>query len=531
MNGTSASKVGFEKEPPSKLVLGPGHLWVVAIIAVGCVLLFAFFDRLNPNIELSAQTFLIFYVPLEVLRIGTCAGIFLVRWITRKFALDIQSLIIGSAFLALAVLFLFRLVIVFGLAGTANPQFSAAPVIIRIIAWWTLYLSMLVASFLPEGRKVSAATMNVSVTASGLAATATGIFVLLHWKDSFWINHHNAGAVEGWDFLGYAAMGTAFFLLHRYGHLAIKKRDPSLPVLALAMAVSIPAQFAYVLVNSLHDPLKLIGSFLGACSFILIFIALVRASLTRPYEQLAETKNALQSALDRLNHKTVELTLYVGELEAFSYSVAHDLRNPLQSIIGCSEILQKDVSPTLAKDDQKAIEHIVESADRMAQVITDLLTLSKITRQEIHRENVSLSDFAQSSIEELKKNDLQRKVEASIEPGLTAKADPGLARILIENLIRNAWKFTAKQPAARIEFGADRKNGSITYFVRDNGVGFDMAGAGNLFKAFVRLHSGKDFQGTGIGLATVKRIVDKHGGAVWAESEKGKGATFYFRLG
>ena len=262
-------------------------------------------------------------------------------------------------------------------------------------------------------------------------------------------------------------------------------------------------------------------------------------SVTPIYDKNGHVKGSVHVARDITERKRAEeelrlknsaCTIANQELESFSYSVSHDLRNPLHAIEGCLEVLRaKGTCPE--NDYQEAIAIIARSAGRMSQVISDLLALAGMARREPHCVKVDLGEIARSIIEELKASEPQRKVATAIEPGLVVEADPGLALILMENLLRNAWKFTAKGPNARIEIGSIRKaSAPVTYFVRDNGVGFDMADAGKIFKPFQRLHKDKEFPGTGIGLATVKRIVDKHGGAVWAEAEKDKGATFYFRL-
>jgi PAS domain S-box-containing protein len=232
---------------------------------------------------------------------------------------------------------------------------------------------------------------------------------------------------------------------------------------------------------------------------------------------------------EQIRHKAFELTVANQELEAFSYSVSHDLRNPLHSMIGCIEVL-KDYSPKLDKNFGIAVDHIERSSWRMSDIISDLLLLSRVTRQEVRREPVDIGALADSLMLDQKPESPQRNVRFECVSGITIHADPGLVRILLENLIRNAWKFTSKKESAVIEFGASEKNGSFVFFVSDNGVGFDMSQADKLFKPFVRLHSDQEFKGSGIGLAIVKRIVNKHGGEVWAEGEKDKGAAVYFRL-
>ena len=233
-----------------------------------------------------------------------------------------------------------------------------------------------------------------------------------------------------------------------------------------------------------------------------------------------------------LKRKTDELSTANAELEAFTSSVTHDLRSPLNSIVACAEVLDMELGADAGKDAKEALRRVKQSVERMAQIITDLLILSRVAGSELSRERVDLGALAAVIVGNLKADEPQRRVEVVIESDLTVQADTGLARILIDNLLRNAWKFTSKSEHARIEFGAIKKGDELqAYFIRDNGVGFDMADADQLFRPFHRLHSQKEFKGTGVGLATVKRIVDKHGGMIWAEAEKGKGATFYFRLG
>ncbi|HMD67454.1 MAG TPA: PAS domain S-box protein [Chitinivibrionales bacterium] len=236
-----------------------------------------------------------------------------------------------------------------------------------------------------------------------------------------------------------------------------------------------------------------------------------------------------QTIEEQLHLKAVELTNANQDLEAFAYSVSHDLRNPLHSMMGCIDVF-RDYSPKLDRDFGTALGHVENSLHRMSDIISNLLVLSRVGRQEVRREPVDIGALALSVFNELRRETPDREVRFEGLPSLTLKADNGLARLLMENLMRNAWKFTSHKEDAVIEFGAQQKNGRSFLFVRDNGAGFDMAHAQKIFEPFVRLHSDKEFKGTGIGLAIVKRIVDKHGGTIWAEGEKDKGAVFYFAL-
>ena len=214
------------------------------------------------------------------------------------------------------------------------------------------------------------------------------------------------------------------------------------------------------------------------------------------------------------------------ELEAFGYSVSHDLRRPLRAIDAFSRALAEDCAAQLPPEGLDHLNRITAGTQRMAELIDDLFALSKVTRGEFRRERVDLSAVATSILAELARNDPERQVDVSITPNIHANADPKLLKILLENLLGNAWKFTSKVPVAKIELGV----ADGVYFVRDNGAGFDMKYASSLFGPFQRLHTDKEFAGTGIGLATVSRIIQRHGGRIWAEAEVGVGATFRFTL-
>ena len=218
------------------------------------------------------------------------------------------------------------------------------------------------------------------------------------------------------------------------------------------------------------------------------------------------------------------------ELESFSYSVAHDLRTPLRAIDGFSQALAEDYEDRLDAEGRRYLARVRESAQRMAELIDDLLTLSRVTRSELRRDRVDLSALAHTVLATLQRLEPERRVEVLIAPGLVVDADPHLAAIALDNLLGNAWKFTAKRSDARIELGQIVRDGVVACYVRDNGAGFDMAYRDKLFGVFQRLHPETEFPGTGIGLATVARIAQRHRGRIWAEGVPGAGATFYFTL-
>jgi signal transduction histidine kinase len=267
-----------------------------------------------------------------------------------------------------------------------------------------------------------------------------------------------------------------------------------------------------------------------------VFVTVLDLSAQRSVERALAYAEQQQRRLtvefeERVRQRTVQLQAAASELEAFSYSVSHDLRAPLRSIAGFSQALVEDAGPSLPPDAQDDISRIVAAAKRMDHLINDLLALSMYTRSEMTRQAVDISDLARKIAGELADVSPTREVSVSVAPGMEAQGDPPLVRVALENLMTNAWKFTSRRERACIEVGQTTGDGSApVFYVRDNGVGFDLAYADKLFGPFQRLHDATQFPGTGIGLATVRRIVLRHGGRIWAESRPGEGACFFFTL-
>lgn len=233
---------------------------------------------------------------------------------------------------------------------------------------------------------------------------------------------------------------------------------------------------------------------------------------------------------EELKHHLVQLEAANKELEAFSYSVSHDLRAPLRGIDGFSQVLLEDYTGKLDEQGKDYLQRVRAATQRMAELIDALLTLSRITRSEMRHETVNISNLISEIAGELQKIEPDRQVEFVIAKGQEAEGDLRLLRVMLENLLSNSWKFSGKKEKTKIEFGVSKENGESVYFVCDNGVGFDMAYVDKLFGVFQRLHPMSEFPGTGVGLATVQRIIHRHGGRIWAEGQVGKGATFYFTL-
>jgi PAS domain S-box-containing protein len=246
---------------------------------------------------------------------------------------------------------------------------------------------------------------------------------------------------------------------------------------------------------------------------------------------ITERRRAAESEMLRREKDAAESAN--AELEAFSYSVAHDLRAPLRAVTGYGGTLLEDYGQCFDADAKRQLERILSAGVRMGQIIDSLLALARLTRTELHRQTVDLSEMVQSIIDQMRSAEPERHIDLVTPDQLMVRADPQLLRVLLENLLSNAWKFTKQEPRARIELGTTLVDERRAYFVRDNGAGFNMEYAAKLFTPFQRLHSAEQFEGTGVGLATVQRIVRRHGGRVWAEGAEGSeshGATFYFTL-
>jgi light-regulated signal transduction histidine kinase (bacteriophytochrome) len=269
---------------------------------------------------------------------------------------------------------------------------------------------------------------------------------------------------------------------------------------------------------------------------IFFFIVFYRwsNSLKQEINIRKQAEKALQKAHNelemRVKERTAELQIANEELESFSYSISHDLRAPLRAIDGFSKMIQEDYSTILNKQGQHFIQRIRSATQNMAQLIDDLLALSRIGRRTINKMSVNLETIAQEVYQSLHEEWKDRKVSFAVHQCPSVSADPNLMRIVFMNLLSNTLKFTRKQTTAEIEVGCKKENNQIVFFVKDNGVGFDMKYADKLFSPFQRLHRTEEYEGTGIGLATVQRIIHRHGGQIWVESKTGSGTTFYFAL-
>ncbi len=318
-----------------------------------------------------------------------------------------------------------------------------------------------------------------------------------------------------------SSLVVAFKLSHR---LQKRVSEPILDLTRTARRVS--EQKDYALRARKHSADE-VGQLTDSFNDMLAQIQERDSALRRADEEVRELNVGLE---ERVVERTMQLGAANKELEAFAYSVSHDLRAPLRAINGFSQVLLDRYADRLDGDGKRYLAHVRESAHQMGELIDDLLNLSRVTRAELRREPVDLSELARSVLERLRKSQPERQVDLVVQDDMVAHADPRLLDIVLTNLLGNAWKFSGKRALARIECALKADEQRPVYFVRDNGAGFDGRYGDKLFGVFQRLHSAHEFEGTGIGLATVQRIVQRHGGRVWAEGEVDRGATFYFTL-
>jgi signal transduction histidine kinase len=277
---------------------------------------------------------------------------------------------------------------------------------------------------------------------------------------------------------------------------------------------------------------------LATLAGVMIPLRRIRAALSASRERYQQLESESTEEVRRLNaeleervrQRTEQVEAINKELEAFTYSVSHDLRAPLRGMSGFARVLEEDYGDRLDDDGRRYLEIIKSNAAQMGRLIDDLLSLSRLGRQPMKATTIALDELAKEAFREASADDKHRSIELAVDAVPTCRGDAALLRQVLINLLSNAVKFTRRASPARIQVGSASQNGEVVYFVRDNGAGFDMRYANKLFGVFQRLHGPEEFAGTGVGLAIVKRIVERHGGRIWAEGQPGKGATFYFTV-
>ncbi|GAB3537978.1 hypothetical protein GCM10027343_02520 [Noviherbaspirillum agri] len=479
---------------------------------------------------------------VEVFAVAVALLLFGVVWNADSKERSGNLVILGCAFLAVALLDLAHMLSYQGMPDFITPSGPEKAIDFWLAARTVAALAMLAVA-LRERRPLAGGHTRYLLLGASLAASA-----LIYWLVLFHPQLWPATFIEGQGLTGFkvaaewsiiAVLVVAAVLHYRRAHH--DRSHESAGFFAVA-AISILSELCFTAYVRVADVFNLLGHLLKVAAYLFLYRAAFVASVREPFHQLrievAERKRAEQ-ALQELNQtleqrvaqRTQQLERANKELEAFSYSVSHDLRAPLRAIDGFSQILARSYEQQFDERGKDYLGRVRRASQRMGELIDDILHLSQIGRRQVVRGEVDVSQLAQDVATALRQTDPARHVEVSIAPGMTIDADAKLVRIVLENLMGNAWKFTAKKPQARIEVGCSMHDGVPAVHVRDNGAGFSMEYAHKLFSPFQRLHSSSEFEGTGIGLATVQRIVHQHGGRAWAEGVEGEGATFYFSCG
>jgi signal transduction histidine kinase len=520
-----------------------------------------------PAYSLNPQLSLAINVVVEVSRAALCFFIFGVRWMTRVFRVDSKSLFISSAFLSLGILTIARLLTFPGmpLAGTYGdlvdtPYFGDSSSFGDSLYYDTLIrLSigglLLLGAMTPSDRFVKPSTMKYYPLAfTGYALL--GLIVVSafdHTLPRLYIQGEGMTPLK--DYIGLATIVVTFAAALVYAWLASRSREWGYLLVSLGLLMMTEAQFSFYRVTAPLDAYLIVGRVIALAAWFVIFVGIVKPSLFRPYLNLEKAKREIdiagenlaslsrnimerREAEEKILALNVELELKARELEAsnkgleaFCYSVSHDLRAPLRTIDGFGRFLADEEGTRLSDRGKDYITRMRRGCERMGLIIEDLLKLSRVVREEVSFREFDISSLAKSVAQELRAADSNRNLKFLACGPEIVEGDERLLRIAIENLLQNAWKFTSKTDNATVEFGVTRADGGRVFFVRDNGAGFDMKYYDKLFRPFERLHSESEFPGTGVGLASVQRVVERHGGRVWAEGKVGEGATFYFTLG
>jgi signal transduction histidine kinase len=510
----------------------------------------------------SRYSYLLFHSLVELFSVIIACGIFIISWNSRRIMNNSYFLFIGIASLFVGAVDLLHTLAYKGMGvfpGYGPNLATQLWIVARYLQGFSLLLAPL---FLGHNlRERFTLTAFSIVTLLLLAAVFSGNFPVC-FVDGTGLTTFKKGS----EYL-VALMLVGSLLYVRQKRMTFDRSV--MRIISGAIILFIASELSFTLYTDVYGISNLVGHFLKFAGFYLMYKALIESALVSPYgmlfrelkaseesyrrlseerkeaaaqieilntelsahsRELEEANCELESALDGLEVANRELEIANQELEAFNYTVSHDLRSPLTGIIGMSELLTVPHHNLSQEDTRHYLQMVNHSARRMDQLISTLLNFSRLGRGELSLGTVDLSRLAHEIALQLRISDPARHVSFAIAEGLTATGDARLLKVVMENLMGNAWKYTARREDTLIEVGSVQQNGKSEFFVRDNGVGFDMAQAGRLFAPFQRLHDREDFDGNGIGLATVRRVIDRHGGQVRAEGEPGHGATFFFLL-
>ena len=458
----------------------------------------------------SLYSYVLFHSIAEIFSIVIAFGIFVIAWNSRKFINNNYLLFLGIAYLFVGGVDLIHTLAYKGM-GVFTGYNANLPTQLWIAARYMQGFSLLAAPLF-LGRR-----LDHRLVFAGYSAVVLSLFTAI-----FYIEIFPDCYIEGVGLTTFKKTSEYIIcLVLLLSAVALfRKRDEFekdvFQLLLFSIIATVFSELAFTFYISVYGLSNLSGHFLKLGAFYFIYRAIIETGLMRPYDLIFRDLNRTVALLEAANI----------ELEAFSYSVSHDLRAPLRAISGFSGILAKDYSGKLDAEGMRLLDMVRGNALRMGQLIDDLLALSRVGRKDIEKQEVDMERLAGETLQELN----ERSPGVNISALLRAKADPALIRQVFINLLSNAVKFTGPVKNPVIEVGSRREGNENIYFVRDNGVGFDMTYACKLFQPFNRLHGVDEFEGTGIGLAIVSRIIGRHGGRVWAEGKVDGGATFYFTL-
>ncbi|MFH0911101.1 MAG: MASE3 domain-containing protein [Planctomycetota bacterium] len=476
---------------------------------------------------LSLFNFLFFHTVAEIFTLVIACGIFIIAWNCRGFMANQYLMFLGIAFLFMSVIDLFHTLSYPGMGvfrednGNLTTQFWMGGRYLESIAFLLAPLAI--------RRAFRTETLLLGY------AVATGAILGLMGFGAFPSCVDPDGGLTRFKVWNeYAIIGilaVSLGLLYR-----VRGRFPrdTFMLMSLAILLTMASESAFTVSAEVYGYSILIGHLFRIGSFCVIYKAIIETGLRQPYgllfRDLKASEENLRTANERLRQGTRELEEANRELDAFSQGVAHDLKRPLTTIQGFADLLAAGGVEISQAEQREYAARIGLSTRRMDRLIEDLLDLAHIRRGELNIERVALSREAEEIARKLTESEPRRRAEFRIQPDLSTWGDRRLLRVVLENLFANAWKFARKAPQTLIEFGTDNRMGEPIYFVRDNGAGFNMAKADRLFRPFERLHPPSEFEGAGVGLATIRRILERHGGKIWAEAAVGLGATFFFTV-
>ncbi len=470
---------------------------------------------------LSRDNYLLFHSLVELFAVVVACVTFMIAWHARRYLDNGFFIILGSASLGVAIIDLLH-ALAYKNMGVFPMADANLPTQLWIAARWLQVVALFAAPFFLDRKARPGVTLVASL----------GITALL-LASIFWWRLFPVCFVEGEGLTTFKiASEYLFILLLSLTIVLLRRRTDSfspsvLQLLCACCAAFILAELSFTLYTDVFGISNMAGHLFKVVGCYCLYRAVVETGLSRPFDLLFRELKQGEMVLRR---RSLELESVNRDLDAFNYSVSHDLRRPLSAISMRAEVLLEMFADKLTPEVRRFIEGIQCDTGRMNDLITTLLEFARLGSVEPKSESVDLSAQAGLLSRQLQESDPQRRVSIDIAAGCTAEADPELTMVLLENLIGNAWKYTGRVEAAEIGFGSIDCDGERVFFVRDNGVGFPMEQADALFEPFRRLHADWEWSGFGIGLATVRRIVVRHGGRVWAESVPGEGSKFYFTL-